>query len=145
MSDIVLLIAPFFDELTTIALVTELRQQGIRVTVIGLIAGLIVGRHGVSIKPEKTLSTWTDWDHGNTGVILSGEERCGTTLLSDPRVHLLVKNIVLRGGFVAVNTTVLKIMLDLAMEIPEKAVCHLPSYPETCLPLTNTLRQFFKS
>lgn len=138
---VIILIAPSFNELTTISLIANLRQEGIHTTLVGLTTGAIPGAHGVVVKPEKALSGWEHWKVNHQVVVLSGDEPCGIALLSDPRVHLFINEVTAAGGIIAMTGQVLQIMLELGVMLAETAVCLLPPPNSPTFPPATIIKQ----
>lgn len=99
-TQVVILIAPGYDELAVATCVNEFRQAGLAVAIVSTIAGLIASIHGLSIRPDELI------DRRATApvprlIILPGSSGCAEILLSDPRVHRLMARTRESGGIVA--------------------------------------------
>jgi 4-methyl-5(b-hydroxyethyl)-thiazole monophosphate biosynthesis len=55
MNNVVVLLAPGFEEIEALTVVDVLRRADIRVTMAGLREGLITGSHEITVKPDQTL------------------------------------------------------------------------------------------
>ncbi len=81
-----------------------MRAASLAVSVVGLTAGLITGKHGLALQPDYSLNEWqqqTRTEPPPTLLILPGGRRSATALSSDPRVHRLLTATQCEGGFVA--------------------------------------------
>lgn len=99
---VIILIAPHFDEGTAVACLSELRRRGISVSLMGVTSGLIDSERGVALRPDTSL---LDGDKLVSSqkqlLILSGGANCAAAILSDPRSHRLIRQILQTDGHVA--------------------------------------------
>lgn len=101
---VVILLAHGFREGPIVTCLEQMRAASLAVSVVGLTAGLIMGKHGLAIQPDYSLSEWqrqTRMDPPPTLVIFPGGRSSATALCSDPRVLRLVRATQREGGFVA--------------------------------------------
>lgn len=87
---VLILIAPSFQE-EVFSITIQIRQAGVKVSLVGLTAGLIHSLHGIAIQPDYTLSEIDSAE--NCTLIITGDAQCTTALLSDPRVHQLIHRV----------------------------------------------------
>ena len=55
MVEALVLLAPGFEEIETVAVIDVLRRSGIGVTVAGLLPDLVEGAHGIKVAPDKAI------------------------------------------------------------------------------------------
>lgn len=98
---VIILIAPHFDEGTAVACLSELRRQGISVSLMGVTSGLIGSEHGVTLRPDSSLLAGEKLVSARRQLlILSGGADCAAAILSDPRSHQLIQQILDTDGCV---------------------------------------------
>lgn len=95
-----ILLAADFREGRTVYCVERLRQAGISVSLVGLSAGLITGYHGMTLRPDVTLSQLPEAMNHKLVLIPDGKE-CISALFADPRVHQLIETTLENQGLVA--------------------------------------------
>lgn len=100
---VVILLAPGIEEEAVTYLVTRLRSKGIPVALVSQSAGLVNGEHGMAILPDCSLTELKRMLGVNL-VIVPGADRCASSLLADPRVHLLFATVLDEGGRIAIMT-----------------------------------------
>jgi len=111
---VIILIAPHFDEESVVGCLSDLRQQGISVSLMGVTSGLIVSERGLTLRPDTSLLVGERLVSAQRQtLIISGGVACATAVLSDPRSHQLVQKILQTGGFVAVLSWIDVLMVDL--------------------------------
>lgn len=99
-SCVLIITADGFEETETIIWLSTMRQAGICIKSIGLTSGLVSGAHGIWLRPDLAFA---DLDHWlNTWaislVILPGGWRSLARLEADPRVHQLLRQVVVQRG-----------------------------------------------
>ena len=99
-SSALILLAPEFKEGRTVYCLERLREAGISVSMIGLSAGLISGYHGMTVRPDFTLSQMPDCVSHKVVLIPDGKA-CVSALFADPRIHRLIKATLAGHGIVA--------------------------------------------
>ena len=97
-------LAAGFEEETVVALLCQLRDAGLPVSLIGLSLQPLSGTHGVMLCPDKVL---TDLPKDTTFrlIVIPGNGRCAHALLISPGFHRLLKNTLADDGYVAVLDT----------------------------------------
>jgi putative intracellular protease/amidase len=93
-----------FDEESTIKCIKQLRGSGLEAKLVGLRAGLLVGAHGLTVRPDITLGG-LDTQRGYRLIVVPGSAQSARSLLADPRVHRLFTVTTKAGGWVAVMNT----------------------------------------
>lgn len=107
-----ILIAPEFDEASTIYCTSKLREEGLSVNLTGLTAGLISGYRGIQLRPDMYMSQMTESDMLHSQLlILAGGDECASVLLTDPRVYEWIQSIFERGGLVVSMSPIAKKIL----------------------------------
>jgi protein deglycase len=97
--DVVVPLAPGFEETEAVAVIDVLRRAGLRTTIAGLQDGPIEGAHGIRVTPDATLKALDTT--GATAVVLPGGMPGATNLRDDPLVRKLLIDVYGRGGVVA--------------------------------------------
>ena len=107
-----ILIAPEFDEASTVYCTSKLREEGLSVNLTGLTSGLISGYRGIQLRPDSYMSqiAKSDMLHSQL-LILAGGDDCTSVLLADPRVYEWVQAIFERGGLVVSMSPIAKKIL----------------------------------
>jgi putative intracellular protease/amidase len=105
---VVLLIAPEFDEETVVHCLCQMRQRGTAVALVGTPSNLVNGASGLAIHPDYPLAQLQQGalTESYSLLIIPGSSACATTLLSDPRVHRAIKKTFAEGGLVATMSSV---------------------------------------
>jgi putative intracellular protease/amidase len=105
---VVLLIAPEFDEETVVHCLCQMRQRGTAVALVGTPSNLVNGASGLAIHPDYPLAQLQQGalTESYSLLIIPGSSACATTLLSDPRVHRAIKRTFAAGGVVATMSPV---------------------------------------
>lgn len=98
------LISSGFEEESTIACIKQLRNSGLAAKLVGLTAGLMVGAHGLTIRPDITLAD-LETQAGYRLIVVPGCTQSTRSLLTDPRVHQLFATTTSAGGQIAVMNT----------------------------------------
>jgi putative intracellular protease/amidase len=98
-----ILVAPGFEEEFVVRCLCQMRRYGAAVSLVGVSSQLLTGKAGLTVRPDCSLAQLIQPRQPDDIrlLVIPGEQACATQLLSDPRVHLLVKNIFLANGFVA--------------------------------------------
>lgn len=96
---VIVLVTQSFQE-DVLSMIARIRSAGIAVTVVGLAAGLTLSEHGVAIQPDCSLAQINIVNDQHV-LIMPGDVECAKSLLSDPRVHQLMRDVTARGGWVA--------------------------------------------
>lgn len=96
------LAAPLFDELGVVTCLSELRAQGVKAFLVSTTSGLLSGKRGITLRPDKILSQINEMNFcsGQMAIISGGEESAAASL-TDPRTHELLRNILASDGYVA--------------------------------------------
>ena len=99
-----ILISSGFDEESIVACLKKLRGSGLEAKLVGQTAGLLVGGHGLTVRPDMTLGS-LESQKGYRLVVLPGSAQSTRPMLADPRVHQLFSETTRAGGQVAVMGT----------------------------------------
>jgi len=92
------LLASGFEEVDVSTVIRTLRGFGFPVPAVGLTAGPLRGAYGLFFMPDATLSeVETEQPHA---VVLPGGVQSARRLNADPRVHALLRRVIVRGGCV---------------------------------------------
>lgn len=92
------MLAPGFEEADVSTVTRSLRRSGFSVAIVGLTAGPIRGAYGLSLASDRALSE-VEMEPPQA-VVLPGGVQASRQLSADPRVHLLLRRVVGRGGYV---------------------------------------------
>ncbi len=97
------LLADDFEEVEAIVVLSTLRQAGVCVKSVGLTGGFIRGAHGILVMPDLNMTDLSRSLDVKTVrlVMLPGDEYSLSRLGADPRVHLLLRQVIDQGGLVA--------------------------------------------
>ena len=98
--EVFILLAPGFEEGSTIYCLDRLREAGILVSLVGLSAGLISGAPGVTVRPDRTLGQVSDGTPPHMILVPDGKKAV-SALLADPRVHRLLSATIEGNGKIA--------------------------------------------
>ncbi len=103
---ILVIIANGFDELSTITLITSLRQAGLCVKSLGMTNGLTNGAYGICLMPDLTIANLENTARATLfrAVILPESEQCLAKLEVDPRLHYFLQRLLSQGGQIRVNS-----------------------------------------
>lgn len=99
---VIILIAPHFDEKSVVTCLSELRRQGVAVSLMGVTSGLVGSECGLSLRPDSSLLV-SDMlvSERRQMLILAGGADSAATILSDPRSHQLISQILQTDGYLA--------------------------------------------
>ena len=115
---VVILVAPGFDEESVIHCLCQMRQRGTAVALVGVPSNLVIGASGLNIHPDFSLThlNQTTFVDNRFMLIIPGGVACINTLLSDPRVHQIIKQVSEQGGKVAtMSPLVPEILMNLGL------------------------------
>jgi len=98
---ILILITSGFEEESTVLSLKHLRQQGLKVDLVGLTAHSVTGAYGINVKPDYSLGS-LEKENKPRLVVIPGGRKNAETLLADPRIHRLVAAATADGGYLAV-------------------------------------------
>lgn len=108
---VVILLAHGFCEGTIITCLEHMREAGLAVTVVGLTAGLILGKHGLAVQPDLSLNQLQSQLQRQPSpslppklIVLPDGRRSANVLSSDPRLYRLIEATYNQGGYVATMT-----------------------------------------
>lgn len=103
-AQVLILIAAEFDETAVVEIACRLRNEGFAVRLVALSSGLVTGIHGITLRPDQSLTQYPANSALNAAdsLIISGGATCASLLLSDPRVHQLMQSMQNQHGIVAV-------------------------------------------
>lgn len=104
--DILILVAPYFEEKAVVYCLSKLRQQGFMVSLVSVTPGQVQSQQGVGLCPDASLSQADELVADAAAdkpqlVLLAGGSACAAVVLADPRTHRLVERVLHRGGYVA--------------------------------------------
>ena len=100
--NVFVLAAPHFDEVAVVTCLSMLRGQGITAVLLTPTPGLISGKRGITLRPDFSLAQVNEFaiKPGQMGIIAGGTESAAN-ILTDPRTHQLLQQILAAGGLVA--------------------------------------------
>ena len=127
MKNILVPLAPGFEEIETITAVDILRRAGAKVFIAGTVDGAIEGSRGVWILPDGTLESFSskEWDM----VILPGGQPGTDNLKKDSRVIDLIKNMHAENKLIAAICAA-PLVLQTAGVLENKIITSHPSVEE---------------
>ena len=98
-------IANGFEEMEFVSVLSVLRRAGLLVKSIGLTSGLVNSAHGIRVMPDLQPAELEQLaKSGGVGtVILPGGEKNLAKMETDPRVHVLLRQVVAEQGQIAVT------------------------------------------
>lgn len=100
--DILLLLAPRFDEVGALCCVSAMRSRGLGVTVMGMSPSTVQSACGLVLVPDATLAEGETLLAATPQLlVLAGAEPSTALALADPRTHRLITHILAGGGHVA--------------------------------------------
>jgi putative intracellular protease/amidase len=139
-SRVLVLIAPGFEEATTIRCLDQMRQACLQVSLVALSAGLVTGWHGLSVQSDLTLDQ-VNANEPCKMVVLPGGQMCATALLTDPRVHRLLNTVIAQDGVVAVLKTAVPLITQSGL-LPSSLISHFITQQDVDLEafVTNLVR-----
>lgn len=80
-----------FEERLAVNLVATLREEGLMTTIVGVTARCCVGRQGITIHPDLTLSDALDYADRINCVVLPCTTAALVSVDTDPRLHRLLR------------------------------------------------------
>ena len=101
---IFILIGPYFNEESLVVCLCRLQKKGVPVSVVGLTSDLLSGLHGLTVRPDFSLSEFMQLvavEHNLHSLVIPGGHEGTAVLFADPRVHKLVLDILNGGNYVA--------------------------------------------
>lgn len=119
---LLLLVADRFNETAVVNCISKIRQQKVAITLVGLASGTVRSQAGVLLMPDKSVAQLEDKEVCLANVlILAGGKSCAAQLLSDPRVRLLIKQVLQQDGIVALMAEVTQFVIDAGLLKPPVA------------------------
>jgi len=115
-----------FDEMAATIFVSELREAGLLVQVVGLLPRQINGAHGLALVPDLTLDQALPLASSAICIIVPSSSRWGKHFDNDPRIYQLLKQahqnqaIFVTGIKKEVNDT----LLDISPSISENTIIY---------------------
>lgn len=122
---VLILLAPGFEEKTTIYLLDHIREAGLPVSLVSLTAGLVTGLHGLSVRPDCSLEQLTTRTPHRL-IIVPGGRQCTSSLVTDPRVHQLLEVTLKNDGFVAATLTAEPLLMQVGIPAPSDKPRFIP-------------------
>lgn len=100
--NVLILLAPRFEEVGALLCTSELRGRGFNVALLGLGAGPVESACGITLWPDATLAEWeTLLSETPQLLVLAGGTSSAALALADPRTHRLIGQVLAGGGHVA--------------------------------------------
>ncbi len=99
MKRVIVVLAPGFEEIEALTVVDILRRAGMDVTVAGTIGGIVEGRNGIRVEPDRTMDSVVDGWYDL--VVLPGGAVGTENLKKDDRVKRLVERHLRKGAIVS--------------------------------------------
>jgi putative intracellular protease/amidase len=109
---VLLLVAPQFEEEFLACCLSQLRSAGLAVRVVSAVAGAITGSHGLTIVPDEMIDPLWRSATPPRLVILPDGSTCASALLIDPRVHQLLGRTLRAGGYLAAPSAAQAVVLS---------------------------------
>ena len=128
-SEVFILVATAFDERFVVDCLATMRDEGVAVKLVGLGSGFIKSVRGLQVCPDMTLlqleqQPFVPWKRPL--LVLPGNAVCIAHLLSDPRVHRLVRTAVAANGCVATATAAQSLFYDELSLLDKRKTAVLP-------------------
>ena len=119
--DVLILIAPRFDEKAVVYCLSELRKQGLAVVLVSVTSSMVDSARGLTLRPDKSLADTNELASAKRQLlILAGGAECAAAILSDPRSHQLVQRILQTDGAVAAMSQTYELALETGMDLSER-------------------------
>jgi putative intracellular protease/amidase len=99
---VLILVAHGFEEEFTVCCLSRMREAGLNVSLVGFSAGLIGSLHGLQMRPDLSLEKAMAEQPAEM-VVLPGGTYAVSALLTDPRVHRMLKATWTAGGIIAAS------------------------------------------
>jgi putative intracellular protease/amidase len=112
-----ILLAPGFEQRTTICLLDHMREAGLSVSLVGLTAGLVKSDLGLVVRPDYSLEQLVNRAPYQL-IIVPGGRQCTSSLVMDPRVHNLLEATLKNDGFVAATLTAEPLLTQMGIPAP---------------------------
>lgn len=122
---VLILLAPGFEERTTIYLLDHMREAGLPVALVSLTAGLVTGLHGLAVRPDYSLDQLMTRASYQL-IIVPGGRQCTSSLVTDPRVHQLLEVTLKNDGFVAATLTAEPVLTQAGIPTPSNRPQFIP-------------------
>jgi protein deglycase len=97
---VLILVAHGFEEEFTVCCLSQMREAGLNVSLVGFSAGLIGSLHGLQMRPDLSLEKAMA-EQPAAMVVVPGGTYAVSALLTDPRVHRMLKATWTAGGIIA--------------------------------------------
>ncbi len=123
MANVLVPLAPGFEEIEAVTVIDLLRRAGITVVVAGLTDGPIRGSHGIALDPDCDLDEARDGEYDM--VVLAGGMPGADNLRDDPRVIALVRAMAAEGKFTAAICAAPQVLAAAGLLVNRRAT----SYP----------------
>ncbi len=124
-----ILIGPYFNEESLVACLCRLLKKGVPVSVVGLTPDLLTGLHGLTVRPDFSLSEFIQLvtvEHNPHSLIIPGGHEGTAVLFSDPRVHKLVPDILKAGNYVAAMLPAQQMLNQVGIPSPQQTNQFIP-------------------
>ncbi|MFQ5617264.1 MAG: DJ-1/PfpI family protein, partial [Anaerolineales bacterium] len=96
-----ILIAPGFDERLVVSCLSQMREAGVEVSLVGLMPGLIKSYRGLKVHSDISIDQLPQVTNPQL-ILVPGGHQCTSVLMADPRAYRLVETTLAKDGFVAV-------------------------------------------
>ena len=116
--DIFFLIADGFEESPVALCIETMRGHGLEVSLVGLSSRVNRGKNGLVMQTDITVADIKSTPNQSM-VVVSGDTQCSTSLLSDPRVHRMIRGALCNDGVIAATRSAEKMTRTVA--IPTKS------------------------
>ncbi len=111
------------------ACLCRLQKKGVPVSVVGLTPDLLSGLHGLTIRPDFSLSEFIQLitvERNLYSLIISGGHEGAAVLFADPRVHKLVPDILNAGNYVAAMLPAQQMLNQIGIPSPQQTSQFIP-------------------
>lgn len=116
---VVLLVAPWFDEMACVMCLALLRQRRVAAVLIGLKPGPVKGKQGVRLHPDGVLNRRFIQRVKHKVLILPFGKACAAAALADPRVHQLAQKTLREDGLIALPKQIASLVQETSLLTPK--------------------------
>ena len=122
MKQVIVILAPGFEEVEAFAPVDILRRAGVDVITAGTVDGVIVGRNGIKVLADESLDK--DFDSDFDMIVLPGGHGGTENMKSDGRVKRLVEHHDEQGKYIAAICAAPTVLAEIGVTEGKKITSH---------------------
>lgn len=101
--NVFILAADHFDEAAVVVCLSELRGQGLTAVLVSATPGLLSGKRGIILRPDLSLAQINEFTvKEGQMVLIAGGAESAAAILTDPRAHHLLQQVLVAKGYIAV-------------------------------------------